>query len=302
LTNGSLVFAATKITDDKEFGIYYLITGQDHAVFTPRILTDDQVDDPQLSPTNDYIMFDKLNCGERDGIYIVDTKHQGQRLYLKDAYSGRWSPDGRRVAYCLREPKESIFVRDLDSGQSWRVTTGYGPHWSPDSLQLCFTDRSKHNSPKAGIVPACGGRRKFLTDDTSCAYYPRWSPDGEFIAFSLNGNVAAYFTGSKETKIIAYGEQLWVGDISPDSNFIAYFDEGGNGPSSDHSYVVSVKTRKILKIGVLKLRRDTVDQYINRIESLESEFENWDDDLEDFKTTAKSRLEEILVKGSVEYD
>jgi len=107
-------------------------------------------------------------CGE-SGLQ-AQTKHTPsleESLNLKTIAGARISPDGRFVAYRVRETdwKENAYVRQIwlvnvATGASFQLTRGKkssdAPEWSPDGRWLAFITEREANA----IMPAGGGEKK----------------------------------------------------------------------------------------------------------------------------------------------
>jgi Tol biopolymer transport system component len=105
-----------------------------------------------------------------------------------------WSPDGRRIAFVSRNPKEqplsggSIRVTDPDGSYGVEISllggeSVYEPSWSPDGRTIAFW------SPSSGHIflanaDGSGTPKRLPTPGLSgCAARPEWSPDGGRLAF-----------------------------------------------------------------------------------------------------------------------
>jgi len=107
-------------------------------------------------------------CGQ-NGLH-AQTKHTPsleESLNLKTIAGARISPDGRFVAYRVRETdwKENAYVRQIwlvnvATGASFQLTRGKkssdAPEWSPDGRWLAFITEREANA----IMPAGGGEKK----------------------------------------------------------------------------------------------------------------------------------------------
>ncbi len=107
-------------------------------------------------------------CGQ-NGLH-AQTKHTAsleESLNLKTIAGARISPDGRFVAYRVRETdwKENAYVRQIwlvnvATGASFQLTRGKkssdAPEWSPDGRWLAFITEREANA----IMPAGGGEKK----------------------------------------------------------------------------------------------------------------------------------------------
>jgi Tol biopolymer transport system component len=102
-----------------------------------------------------------------------------------------WSPDGMQVAYNSGErgsEKDGIYVLDLASGRSKRLTSGFHakPDWSPDGTKIAFAVVGGAG-PGAIVVMKRDGsrRRKVVASAGPWRWFgaPSWSPDGSRIAY-----------------------------------------------------------------------------------------------------------------------
>ena len=101
------------------------------------------------------------------------------------------SPDGRRIAYVLKELDRDAdeYVSNIyvhEDGESRRFTAGdkdSAPRWSPDGRYLAFLS-GREEKAQIYLMPACAGEPVRLTDQTLGAGAPVWSPDSTRIAFT----------------------------------------------------------------------------------------------------------------------
>jgi len=79
-----------------------------------------------------------------------------------------WSPDGKKIAYCVYEKnrKSSIYVMNADGSGSARLTNSSSsdilPSWSNDGKNIFFSSNRKE-SMDIYIMDANGGEAKHLT-------------------------------------------------------------------------------------------------------------------------------------------
>jgi dipeptidyl aminopeptidase/acylaminoacyl peptidase len=116
---------------------------------------------------------------------------------LKPVVEARISPDGRRVAYAVRDgegegaPRLRASLIDVATGLSRPLASGaaWHPRWSPDGSRLAFTGLAD-GGPALMVAEADGSVARVLaplagTNDPlpSTAESFAWSPDGRRIAF-----------------------------------------------------------------------------------------------------------------------
>ena len=102
-----------------------------------------------------YISFTSNRRGNYD-IYMIDRHGENlQRLIggSADELHGRWSPNGRFLAYASNESAafHDIYVMDMRNKRRWRLTdhpaNDTTPTWSPDGQWIAFvSDRSGETS------------------------------------------------------------------------------------------------------------------------------------------------------------
>jgi dipeptidyl aminopeptidase/acylaminoacyl peptidase len=114
-------------------------------------------------------------------------------ISLKRAGSPALSPDGKQVAYTLRETnwdensyETEIWVADARSGAPRQLTNGRkssnAPAWSPDSSRLAFgSDRD--DKRQIYLIDLRGGEALKLTSSEESVGAFAWSPDGRSIAY-----------------------------------------------------------------------------------------------------------------------
>jgi Tol biopolymer transport system component len=101
------------------------------------------------------------------------------------------SPDGRRLAVCIRDSsgKRDVWVIDLARGIQTRLTFGAGdktnPTWSPDGLQIGYSsDRRGHRD--LYVRSSFGtGLEHVLLESSDDKTLLDWSRDGKVLVFSV---------------------------------------------------------------------------------------------------------------------
>ena len=97
------------------------------------------------------------------------------------------SPDGRFLAIVIADPRNDLWVQDLERGTLTRRTTGAEPgrlNWTPDGERIVFGSR-RDGPQKAFSVPRDGSSvaEPFLSGDGQPAVGSQ-SPDGQFVVTS----------------------------------------------------------------------------------------------------------------------
>jgi TolB protein len=148
--------------------------------------------DPAWAPDGQSLFF----TAERDGrgeiyrVWLNDRRVERITASIDRAIMPAVSPNGRYLAYAAQTLISfQIHLIDLTNGTRRQITTGGGacrPAFSPDSQEIAFVrlDREPSRLEAARELPA--GTRVVLQDPKLWSYYPDYSPDGRFLAFSVS--------------------------------------------------------------------------------------------------------------------
>src|SRR3954463_4992321 len=115
-------------------------------------------------------------------------------LSLKHVVDPEVSPDGKWVAYTLREPNleqnkfsSHIWVVSTESGETKQITNHEKgesrPKWSPDGKSIAFLS-TRRGSKQGWVFTLDGGEARQITSLSTEADNHIWSPDGQSIAFT----------------------------------------------------------------------------------------------------------------------
>lgn len=142
-------------------------TGAQHC-FTGEDLFDLAIaSDPQISPDGRRIAYvrranDIMSDKAASSIWLIDTA-TGEEVAIAGqnggAFSPRWSPDGKRLAYASAEGGSAqLWVRWMGGGEAVRLTglptSPSSLAWSPDGKSIAYTMLVKDDGPKFGKAPA----------------------------------------------------------------------------------------------------------------------------------------------------
>lgn len=145
--------------------------------------------DPDVFPAEGLLVFASTRNSERPDVFLKRIDGAALTQLTSDPADDiqpRFSPDGRRIAFCSnRGGTWDIWLVGRD-GTGLTQLTGDGadelaPSWSPDGRQLAYTvwgERSRQWELWTLSVEQPGARR-FL----ACGMFPAWSPDGRRLAF-----------------------------------------------------------------------------------------------------------------------
>ena len=152
--------------------------------------------------------------------------------------SPAWSPDGSQIAFVTnRDGDREIYVMSADGSDQVNLTVNseydeWDPVWSNDGARIAFeSDRHGRTSAWNFIMNADGSDADVLSSNGYINGDPRWSPDGNWIAFYISsgrlGNGDISIMDSAGTEYVAwYGKYLNLTQNGLDNRNPAWSPDG----------------------------------------------------------------------------
>jgi Tol biopolymer transport system component len=179
---------------DVPSGSLQQLTFETHSVYSLSVSADDRI---AYEPFwHDTFLFT---------VDVLSGQRQQITFHTQDNQGARFSPDSQSVAYhSTRTGDSEIWLHHLDGRPETRITDSSSwdlyPDWSPDGGHLLFVSDREDSLFKIFIVNRDGGGARRLVDQPISLRSPelpvnsrvvsRWSPDGEQIAFLVEGEEA----------------------------------------------------------------------------------------------------------------
>jgi len=218
-----------------------------------KVLTRRDAKTPRISPDGRQIAFHARSDDDVRNIWIYDIENDTnvQLTYKGHSFAPIWDRESKRVAYnSRRDGTDKLYWKAADGSGAEELLWYKRPHllpasWSPDGTHLAFYEINE-GSRDIGVLSLQDSSKSILVATEANEVSPRFSPDGNWIAYSSNetGRYDVYaqpypVTGARYP-ISNHGgsEPVWA----PDGNELFY----RNG---DKMMVVTVETNPVFKRG-----------------------------------------------------
>lgn len=150
---------------------------------------------PAWSPNGKWIAFVSDRAGKYLDVYRMDTDGSNVRRLTNRYHNWEpdWSPDSQWIAFNATHGRRSALYIMTAAGKGRRqlkagVSTSAGCTWSPNGKQIAFAAGNEFEvGVNIYVIDIDGNNLRKLTGvgGMSLATHPAWSPDGEWIAYSL---------------------------------------------------------------------------------------------------------------------
>jgi Tol biopolymer transport system component/DNA-binding winged helix-turn-helix (wHTH) protein len=165
----------------------------------------------------------------------------------------RWSPDGKQIAFNadLPEVARNVYVVSSEGGTPQRILPSEQSqadvNWSPDGNSLVFGTLFVANAPIYTFD--LQSKRVSTLAGSNGLFFPRWSPDGKYIAaIATEGpGKLMLFDVATQKWTEAVGSQIGYPTWSQDGKYI-YFQDSQNQDQRERIVRLRLSDRKIEKI------------------------------------------------------
>lgn len=169
-----------------------------------------QIGTPIWSPDGRWLAFSASSAASDLDIFRLElATGEVERLTTGagDEWFPAWSPDGERIAFNARDTLgfAGLFTMRADGGDVEEIVPGlpqsFRPVWSPDGTWLLFQSNCTEDVLLLlGEVPCAAanfdlyrlrladGHIESLVSLPGDDYHPAWSPDGQWIAFTMRAD------------------------------------------------------------------------------------------------------------------
>jgi tricorn protease len=186
-SNGELHIYDTR--DDQDRALSIVVPADATTTRPQTVNAADNIESVTVSPGGE-----RVAIVARGDVFSVPVEHGITRNLTQSSSAhereAAWSADGKRLAYVSdRSGEEEIYVQSQDgSDPAVQISSGsssrfYSPRWSGDDKRIAFSD----NTGRLYVIDVATKRRVTVARDPADLTQDYcWSPDGQFLSYSLN--------------------------------------------------------------------------------------------------------------------
>ncbi|MDW3192380.1 MAG: DPP IV N-terminal domain-containing protein [Cytophagales bacterium] len=157
------------------------------------IVSDDEDTDGHFSSDGKKVVFSSNRSGNSD-LFIYDLEDKTISALTQTStfeYTPRWSPDGKKILYKMASDEfgaSDLYVMDIKTRQKEQVTIGqrgeFHQNWSPGGDKICYVQVTEGVFELWVLDIKTREKQVLVKKEGYQLFYPNWSPDGQFIAFT----------------------------------------------------------------------------------------------------------------------
>lgn len=237
-----------------------VISGESHKLITNKWATRKI----SWSPDSQHIAYVTSPNQTEVHLYVINRDgSQPRDLAIVDntyhTHQYTWSPDSKYIVFTTQQSGE-LYRVDIENGLTKQLTFTPNhksdPDWSPDGINILFTTYSAQDRmSQIGVMNADGGnlRTIFSSQDIE-PFIPRWSPNGQRIAFVDHNNRDLYVMDADGQNVhqIATEEQGYTGSFawSPNSETLLILGDHDSTQSNSVFYIIDADGRNLRRLPV----------------------------------------------------
>jgi Tol biopolymer transport system component len=156
-----------------------------------------------ISPDGKRMLISSRRENPQGELYTMDIDGKNVKRITENKFfevGGAYSPDGKTLAIAIQiQPSPvrtwmgnaELYLYDADGKELKRLTTTDStlealPDFSPDGKKLAY-HAFEHGKAAIVVMDLATGKATNLTKDDRDSRWPRWSPDGKWIAYTRTG-------------------------------------------------------------------------------------------------------------------